>query len=224
MISSVKRTLTVALVATFLASCSQGTEWVDPSKVTFDPTPTSADTSAAKPSVPPPAAGTWKPAQGPGQFTCLDVNSRVSYGFSLPTPATHPSITQLEELRTEAGIEKKPTYVVVRIDATGHPQEPGLTNNPTDFTVQRLTWRGQGGKPSAASDIHVLLSSWVRQLGPEDPTALKIRRAAETLNMPVEGGNTGEQLLATTAPITALSQPMLVLRTQQSVACSIPRG
>lgn len=99
---------------------------------------------------------TWRAAEGPVTWVCSGSANNVNYEFTLPTDESHEAIKRMETVRTRGGIKKKPSYILVKIDA-----KHAADNNNGVYKIAWATVEETSGDSMSAEE---LVGEWQKDL------------------------------------------------------------
>ncbi|OYO16601.1 hypothetical protein CGZ93_17730 [Enemella dayhoffiae] len=109
---------------------------------------------------PPEEMPSWKASDGPVTFVCDNGPQGVTYEFSLPTDENHEAIKKVEALRKEAKLTGKPSYVMVKIDATH-----GVSSN--SGALYKVEWATANQESRETDDVSDMLGKWRSEAVPD---------------------------------------------------------
>lgn len=136
-------------------------------------------------------------------FTCEGAND-ITYRFTVPPPADHPVITQLEEWRIASGVTEQRYPLVIEIDATKATQDASM--------LLGMGWQSSTGDAVQAR-VGVTLTEGYSAMSVDDILGMN-----DFLTQNPDKGHIGYDTVNATQDPTGMQYPYLVTDIQMNMA------
>lgn len=214
-----RRTLAALGAMALLTACSGDAEPTtnpadpSPAEQATEPTPDVDPTEAGEPTETDPASTlpTWTTADEPNAWICSDIDRGVHYWIMVPLDESHEDIRRAEELRELAGVEEKPTYVYVEIDASEAAEASWL---------REMGWATTERESVNADVLDEVVYEWGDSHGEDYETGNQyIEFGNELKDKKPNRGAVGYQIMVTDGSAESMVAPMLTDTWYSSIDC-----
>lgn len=171
---------------------------------------------------------TWSAADGPTTWVCTETDMEggpdpagAVFRITVPVDETHESIVMMEDLRNRLGVEEKPEYLLVEIDATKIDRQ--------NANVASVEWATTDYESISAESAWTIISSWTEGLALDNNSDIDLyNEGVEVNNALLESspnrGAKGYDLMIVNSPIESMVAPAVIAGGFSVAPCELSNG